>query len=328
MLYLHGLGHFYPENVLDNRFFEDLDIGTNNQWILERVGINTRRTVLPLDYIRRTRNEDPRAAQEAALYSNAETGKRAALMALDRAGIGADRIGMVIAGGCSPDTVTPAEGAVIASKLGIENFSLDINSACSSFGAQMYLLSLMQPEKLPEFILLVSPENNTRTVNYNDRSTAVLWGDGTSAAVVSTQVPSRARVIFNSVCSTPSGWEKVVVNRFGHFTQDGPNVQAFAIKRTVQSYREIAAKLSDRFPRIYFIGHQANLRMLESVCKRCDIPADRHFFNVDMAGNTGAAGAPIVLSQNWEQFQQGDLIAFVVVGSGLTWASMAIEITG
>src|SRR5262245_21140352 len=98
MLYFHGFGHFHPENQLDHAFLESLDIGTNDQWIVERVGIRNRRTVLPLDYIRATKNKDLRAAQEAALYSNAETGRRAALVAIERAGIEPKDIGMVIAG--------------------------------------------------------------------------------------------------------------------------------------------------------------------------------------------------------------------------------------
>src|SRR4051812_8814521 len=104
MIYFHGFGHFHPENQLDNAFLESLDIGTTEQWITERVGIKSRRTVLPLDYIRATKNTDLRGAQEAALYTNAETGRRAALMALERAGLQPSDIGMVIAGGCSPDT--------------------------------------------------------------------------------------------------------------------------------------------------------------------------------------------------------------------------------
>src|SRR6185436_16980812 len=117
MLYFHGFGHFHPENQIDNAFLESLDIGTNEQWIVERVGIRNRRTVLPLDYIRTTRNKDLRAAREAAIYSNAETGKRAALMAIERAGIAPSDVGMVIAGGCSPDTCIPAEAARIAKLL-------------------------------------------------------------------------------------------------------------------------------------------------------------------------------------------------------------------
>lgn len=327
MIYIHGMGHFHPENVIDNKFLEDLDIGTNDQWIMERVGIRARRTVLPLDYIEKTRNSDPRAALEAACYTNARTAQLAAEMAIKNAGISADQIGLVIAGGCSPDVVTPAEACVIASQLGINAKAFDLNSACSSFGSQIYFLSMMRPEALPDFILLVSPENNTRTVNYNDRSTAVLWGDGTSAAVISTRHPSRAKVSFTSMTTFPDGWNKVLIPRLGFFTQEGSTVQTFAIKRTVQCYREIKEKYSTekRIGKMLFIGHQANARMLESVCKRCEIDSKRHFFNLDEFGNQGAAGAPIVLSQNWTEFKDGDLLALIVVGAGLSWASMVIE---
>ena len=174
-LNLLGLGHYNPANEITNRFLEDLDIGTNDEWILERTGIRSRRTVLPLDYIRETRNADPRAAIEAADISNAQLGARAARMALDRAGVSVDQVGLMLGGGCAPDTVSPAEACNIGAALGIQSASLDINSACSSFIAGMYMLSLMDENKLPEFVLLVTPESMTKTVHYDDRSSAVLW---------------------------------------------------------------------------------------------------------------------------------------------------------
>jgi 3-oxoacyl-[acyl-carrier-protein] synthase-3 len=323
MIYLHGLGHFHPDNVIDNKFLEELDIATSNEWIIERVGIRTRRTVLSLDYIKETRNRDLRAASEASDYSNAVTGKLAAEMALKNAGIEKEQIGMVISGGCSPETLTPAEAATIAAEIGIEVNAFDLNSACSSFGSQIHFLSMMNPEATPEFILLISPENNTRSIDYTDRNTAVLWGDGTSAAVVSTKVPAKAKVDFHSMTSSPKGWDKVTIPRMGYFKQDGATVQTFAIKRTVKCYREIAKIYRETRP--HFIGHQANLGMLQSVCSRNEIPQDKHFFNVDEFGNTGASGAPTVLSQNWHNFKEGDRLALIVVGAGLTWASMAIE---
>src|ERR1700761_5249763 len=100
MLYLHGIGHFHPENQIDNDFLLGLDIGLDTAWIMERVGIESRRTVLSLDYIRQTRNTDPRAAAEASLYTNAQTGARAARMALQRAGIAPSQVGLIVAGGC------------------------------------------------------------------------------------------------------------------------------------------------------------------------------------------------------------------------------------
>jgi 3-oxoacyl-[acyl-carrier-protein] synthase III len=177
-MFLHALGHFHPETLLTNAFLQDIGLETDDAWILERVGIRTRHTVLPLDYIRETRNRDVRAALEAAQYSNAETGRRAALMALQRAGLGVEDVGMVVAGGCSPDECIPAEACRIAEALGIEASAMDLNAACSSFCAQLHFLAGMRPERLPDFILVVNPENSTRVVDYSDRSSSVLWGDG------------------------------------------------------------------------------------------------------------------------------------------------------
>src|SRR3712207_1057903 len=107
MLYIHGIGHFHPGNVIDNAFLANLDIGVDENWILERVGILERRTVLPLDYIVHTKNRDPRAASEAAEFSNAETGVNAAQSALKQAGLEPRDIGLVITGGCSPQFTIP-----------------------------------------------------------------------------------------------------------------------------------------------------------------------------------------------------------------------------
>ena len=142
MLYLHGIGHFHPENVITNRFLEDLGIGTDEAWILERVGIRERRTVLSLDYIRQTKNRDPRAAHEASLYRNAETAAAAARMAIERAGLRPDDIGLVISGCCTPFCSTPAEAATVAAELGIDATCFDVNSACTSFGMQIDLCLL------------------------------------------------------------------------------------------------------------------------------------------------------------------------------------------
>lgn len=323
MLYLHGMGHFHPENVIDNAFLESLDIDTTDQWILERVGIRARRTVLALDYIRATRNRDPREAAGASLYTNAQTGAHAARMALQRAGLKPQDIGMVIAGGCSPQWSIPAEACLIASELDIEAQAFDLNSACSSFAAQLHFLNNMSPQAMPEFALVINPENNTRTVNYADRRTAVLWGDGSAAAVVSCRVPGPARVVHSVLHSDPKGWNKVTIPLAGHFDQQGSAVQAFAIRKTVatlEALRPCAA--SDES---YFIGHQANLLMLESVCQRAGIEPRRHLSNVEVFGNCGAAGAPSVLSQRWEHFSPGDELALVVVGSGLTWSGLLVR---
>lgn len=330
-LYLHALGHFHPDNVIDNQFLEELDIGTTDTWILERVGIRTRRTVLPLDYIRTTRNADPRAAMEAALYDNAETGRRAGLHALTRAGLAPRDIGLVIAGGCGADMAIPADACRIAAALDIDAPAFDIGSACSSFGAQLHALRMMAASgELPPYVLVVNPENTTRVVRYDDRATAVLWGDGTSAAIVSAQVPARARVVATALASSPAGAGAVTIPRAGHFTQDGSAVQRFAIKTTLAclaaALPAARARVAATGGALRFVGHQANRLMLEAVTRRAELAPEQHWHNVEDYGNTGAASAPTVLSQRWDELSPGDAVVMVVVGSGLTWSSLRVEL--
>jgi 3-oxoacyl-[acyl-carrier-protein] synthase III len=318
-LYVHGLGHFHPENQITNRFLVDLDIGTTEEWILERVGIRSRRTVLPLDYIATTRNRDVRGAVEASIYTNADMGARAAEMAIARAGIRAADVGMVLAGGSTPDTVCPAEACNVACRLGLEVPAFDVNSACTSFFALFHVLSIADPAKLPEFVLLVCPEGFTRTVSYDDRSSAVLWGDAAAAAVVSTRVPGPIEVLGSTLASSPAGNAKVVVPRVGHFRQDGRTVQMFAIRRSIEGLERLRSSYGQEGRRFHFVGHQANLRMLEAVCRHCRIPPALHHSNVEDYGNTGAASGCSVVSMRWDEFGALDDVAMVGVGSGLTW---------
>ncbi len=324
-LFLHGLGHFHPDNEITNRFLEELEIGTSDEWILERVGIHTRRTSLPLDYIRETRNCDVRAAQEAMEISNAELGRRAALLAMTRAGVSPDEIGLIVAGSSAADFASPAEACNIARLLGIEVPAFDVNSACTSFLVQLHLLSLMDPSKLPPYVLLVAPDALTKTVDYSDRSAAVLWGDCAAAAVVSTRIPGRAQVLGTQLDSRPSAGETVVVPRTGFFAQEGRAVQSFAIKQTIRSYQAMAAEFETDDRILHFVGHQANLRMLETVCRRCDIPPERHHSNVEWYGNTGAASSASVISMNWEKWGPRDDLAVIGVGAGLTWSTYLLR---
>jgi 3-oxoacyl-[acyl-carrier-protein] synthase-3 len=324
-LYLHGLGHFHPENEISNAFLEQLDIGTTEAWIVERVGILSRRTVLPLDYIRRTRNVDLRAAAEAAVYSNAEMAEFAARIAVKRAGIAMSDIGMVICGSSAPDMLSPADACNVARRLELEVPAFDVNSACTSFFVPVHLLAMMRPERMPRFILMVVPESLTRSVDYRDRTTAVLWGDGAAAAVLSLTEPGRAQIGATLLDSSPSGNEKVTVPRDGYFQQDGQAVQKFAVKRTAESLKRLRAESEEPARQFGFVGHQANLRMLESVCKLCQIPPERHFCNVASFGNTAAAGSPSVISMNWERWTARDDLGVVGVGAGLTWGGYLLR---
>ncbi|HDQ04184.1 MAG TPA: ketoacyl-ACP synthase III [Deltaproteobacteria bacterium] len=326
MLYLHAMGHFNPENIISNKFLEDLDIGTSNDWIMERVGIENRRTVLPLDYITQTRNQNPKEAFEARRYTNAQMAANAATMAMQRASLKPEDIGMVVAGSSSPDNVAPAESSAVAAELGIEVPCLDMNSACSSFGMQINFLSAMKPETLPDYVLVVDSETLTKCVDYNDRSTAVLFGDGSAAAIVSTKNPSRAVFENCHFASKPSGWNKVGIGYNWYFQQDGNAVQGFAIRQTTESVKGLQNGCSGEAGRFIFIGHQANLLMLKAVSERRGITPENHWYNVDQFGNTGCCSAPTVLSRHWEEIRNGDYIAMAIVGAGLSWAHMMLKV--
>lgn len=326
MLYLHSMGHFNPENVLSNQFLEELDIGTTNNWIMERVGIQTRRTVLPLDYIRETKNMNPMESFSIRQYKNSQMGARAARMALERASLTPADIGMVIAGTSSPDNIAPAEASAMAAELGIEAACFDLNSSCSTFGMHINLIMRMQPETLTPYILLIGAESPTRSVNYSDRNSAILFGDGAIAAVVSTKIPARAAFVSGDFDSRPSEWRKVGIDGDWTFHQEGKAIQVFAVKTTTEYLKVLQDQYASAARRLIFIGHQANLTMLKSVCKRREIKPENHWFNVDQFGNTGCCGAPASLSMHWDDIQPGDNIAMVLVGAGLTWAYMMLKV--
>lgn len=324
-MYVHGAGHFHPETEITNRFLEELGIGTDDEWIIERVGIRSRRTVLPLDYLRETRNRDPRAAFEAARYTSAELASRAARLAIERAGIAPAQIGLVLGGGSIPDTASPAEACNLARILEIECPAFDVSSACTSFLAQLQVLSWARREALPDFVLLAVAESGTKGVDYSDRASAVLWGDAAAAVVVSPHIPARARIEGSCFGSSPAGADRIVMPRAGHFRQDGRAVQMFAIRKTAELYERLREVYAQEHRSMHFVGHQANLRMLEAVCRECRIPPERHHCNVEWFGNTAAAGAPSVLSQRWDDWKPGDDVALIGVGSGLSWSSAVVR---
>jgi 3-oxoacyl-[acyl-carrier-protein] synthase-3 len=180
---------------------------------------------------------------------------------------------------------------------------------------------------VPTFILIVVPENVTRVVDYTDRAGAVLWGDCTVALVVSTRVPGRAEIIGNTLASSPAGHDKVVVPRQGHFRQEGRTVQTFAIKQTTRLLADLQHKFVDPQRQLNFVGHQANLGMLDNVCRHCNIPPECHRSNVETFGNTAGAGSASVISMHWDTWLATDDVAVVGVGGGLTWSSYLLRFT-
>jgi 3-oxoacyl-[acyl-carrier-protein] synthase-3 len=326
-LYIHGAGHFHPSNVICNDFLESLDIGTTDEWIMDRVGIKTRRTVMDLEYIKATQNHKIDNNKQNVEYSSAQLGAKAIKMALTKAGLKTEDIGLVVSATCAPAYSLPANACVIAKQAGINSYAIDITSACSSFVAHMDYLFNRIAETMPDYVLCVLPESWTTTIDYSDRKTAVLIGDGAAAVIVSKKHKSKMFISNTTMTSNPAEWEKVQTKTGSHFYQDGLSVQKFAIKKSIETFKLLQQKMKTALNQHYFISHQANLSMLKSVCKKLKIADEKHLYNVDQFGNCGAAGAPSVFSQNWDKFKAGDFITLVVVGAGLTWGGMTIEVT-
>jgi 3-oxoacyl-[acyl-carrier-protein] synthase-3 len=325
MLNILGMGFAHPETRISNKFIEDLDIGTNEEWILTYIGIEERLSTLPADYIAKTRNEDPACAREAALMSPTDLAVEAATMALEKAGITPDEIGLLICNGATPEATVPAEAPRIAKRLGVTGMAYDLFTACPAFALHMDYLANFRDEKLPDYVLCVSTATLTQHVNYNERSDAAIWGDGASAWVVSSRKPGRLQMLASEFMADPLRCAAVVVDTNGHFHQDGRAVRDFSVRQTVRLIRKLEKDFKIDWSKDKFIGHQANKTMLMQITKNRKIPESSHWHNVTHIGNQAGAGAPAVLAMNWENLKPGEKVVIAVVGAGLSWGSILLE---
>ena len=328
-VYIQSMGHYHPENELGNDFIDSLDIGSNAQWGQERTGIEARRSVLDTEdiiAIKEGRETLDSVRKKGRVPTIASIAKPAWGMLTERLGQAADP-DLLICGTSVPDYDIPANGCTIAAELDMSCAAFDANSACSSFIVNLHLARSLIASKQHKNVAVFNPERYSLRIDFNDRNSCVLFGDGSSAAYVSeTSRPGALRVIDTVVASDPKGFDLVKIPDGEYFTQNGKAVQKFAITRTI----EVTKALLDR-NRLspegisYFTGHQANLRMVLSASERLGFAPEKHLYNVDKFGNQGAAGAPAVLSMNWDRFQSGDKIVVAVVGSGLTWGAALLE---
>lgn len=324
-LYILGIGDSHPDTFIDNKFLEDLDIGTSAEWIMDKIGIKTRVTSLPLDYIKETRNQDPRLALEAASMTPTDMGVKAAKKALKNAGIKAEQIGLLIVNCCTPNLTLPTEAQRIARELGIAPRSYEVFSACPAFALHMDYINNFSEENLPEYVLCISTAALTQHVNYNDRTDGAIWGDGAAAWVVSAKHSGKLKVLDTYFTSDPLRCQAVVIDTFGFFRQDGRAVRDFSVRQTVRLIKRMEEKFEIDWNRDTFIGHQANQTMLRQIINNREIPDSNHWSNVTEMGNQAGAGAPAVLAENWGSIKSGQKVAVGVVGAGLSWGSVLLE---
>jgi len=320
-----GMGACHPQNKITNKFIEDLNVGTNEQWIMEKIGIESRCTSLPLDYISRTRNQDPREALKVALMTPTDLAIGACTKALERSGITPDQVGLVISNCCTPSFTVPSEAVRVARKLGIKQAeTFEVFTACPVFALHMDFLSRYE-KKLPDYILCFSSATLTQNVNYNDRSDGAIWGDGAAAWIVSPTKPGKLKVLDCFFMADPTRSQAVVVDTYGHFHQDGRAVRDFSVRQTVRLIKNVEEKFSIDWKKDVFIGHQANKTMLDQITNNREIPPQSHWHNVTHVGNQAGASAPAVLATFWDQIKPEQKIVIAVVGAGLSWGSVVLE---
>jgi len=325
MLDILGMGTCHPTTSIDNLFLEALDVGTNAQWIEEKIGILERVTTLPRDYIKSTRNQDPRMALEVASMSATDMGVEAARKALKQAGISAKDVGLLIVNCCAPRQTLPSESVRIAEQLDTPAVAFDVYTACPAFALHVDFLRNYDEAKIPEYILCISTAAMTQHVNYNDRSDGAIWGDGASAWVMSSRHKGKLEMLASTFTADPTRCEAVVVDSFGFFKQDGRAVRDFSVRQTVRLVKAIEESHPIDWSRDIFIGHQANRTMLEQIVNNRGIPASNHWHNVTYLGNQAGAGAPSVLSMHWDKIVSGQHILVAVVGAGLSWGSILMR---
>ena len=329
-IFLVSMGHGFPPHLIENEFFEDLGIGASAEWIRERTGIERRYSVLHPDTLRKLQNKSLSyldVLRESNLGISISEFTVQPWEMVSQCANHSLAPEVVICGTSIPDYDIPSNASRIAARLQLNSFCFDANSACSSFLTDLLIAKGLLASHAFSTAAIFTPERYSIRLDYTDRKSSFLFGDGCAAAYLLRAPEANGfEVLDVNMRSDAAGWKSVQIPVGGYFEQNGAAVQKFAIKKTCESTDEILERNGFHLSQIkYFIGHQANLRMLQSVCTKLGISEAQHLYNVDQFGNQGAAGGPIVLSQNWHRFVPGDLVVMTLVGSGLTWGSALLR---
>ncbi|MDT8901238.1 beta-ketoacyl-ACP synthase III [Anaeroselena agilis] len=318
-----GLGIYVPEKILTNKDLEKM-VDTSDEWIVERTGIRERRIV------------DPSMA-------TSDLATRAAEKALAEAKTSPDEIDLIIVATATPDMFFPSTACLVQANLKADNAAaFDLAAGCSGFmygintGAQFIKTGLYKK------ILVIGAETLTRIMDYTDRNTCVLFGDGAGAVVLGECPPGCGIIGFNmgadgaggDLLKLPAGGSRLpataetVANRQHFVHMNGNEVFKFAVKVMGESAFKALdhAGLSAADVDI-LIPHQANIRIIQSAAKRLKLPMEKVIVNVDRYGNTSSASIPIALREAIDdgRVKDGDVIVAVGFGAGLTWASCVIK---
>lgn len=313
-----GTGSFLPENVVTNDYLSTI-MDTSDEWISSRTGI--------------------RARHLSKTESTTEMSVQAAKNALLDAGMRASELDLIIVGTVTGDEVTPSTACEVQAAIGAEAaVAFDMNAACSGFMFAMHTAYAYLQSGIYKNALIIGAETLSRIMDWSDRSTCVLFGDGAGAAVLGmgqggilgfeqgsdgvrgSVLSCKARVNNNPLVQNEAVLDYVHM--------DGQEVYKFAVTTVPASIERVLEKAqTDAGEMKYFLLHQANIRIIQSVAKRLHVPMEKFPISLDHCGNISAASIPILLDEVNKKgmLNQGDRIVMSGFGGGLTWGTCVLE---
>jgi len=318
-----GMGHSYPEGILTNADLEKM-VDTNDEWITTRTGIKQRHKAKPDEY-------------------TSQFGTKAALQALKRAGLEPTDIDIIVCATTTPDQIMPSTGALIQAQIGATNAAgMDVFAACSGFLYGITMVESMIRTGQIRYALVVGAEILTKYVDYTDRGTCVIFGDGAGAAVLgpvpegkgilATKIKSDGRYEEQLFC--PGGGTKLgtthetIENRDHFFKMRGNELFKVAVRSMADISAEMVEKAGYTIDDIdIVIPHQANQRITDAVASRLGVPDEKVYSNIAEMGNTSSASIPIAIDECIQsgRIKEGSLVLLTAFGGGVTWGGTVIR---
>lgn len=310
-----GWSKYLPEKVLTNQELEHI-VNTSDAWILSRTGIRERRIA---------------AADETATTMAVHASKAA----LEVSGLEASTLDLVIAATCTPEFTFPSCASLVQHSIGAKRAAaFDVNAACSGFIYALASACQFVAAGTYDNVLVVGSEVYSRILDWQDRNTCVLFGDGAGAVVI--QASDSIRGCRSFVLGSDGSGADILytpgpcgINNGQYFVNmNGREVYRFAINVICEATKQAVANANLELDDIeLLIPHQANRRILKSAARELGLPLEKVFINVDRYGNTSAASIPIALCEAVEEgkLKDGDHVVMVGFGGGLSWAAMVLE---
>jgi len=321
---IRGTGRYLPERVFTNHEFTAF-LDTSDEWIVQRTGIRERRYAAPGE-------------------SASDMGLAAVRQCLERAGVDSGEIDLIIVPTVTPDTPFPATANWLQGKLGNKRaWSFDLNAGCSGFIYGLSVADALLRSGRSQKCLLVGSEKMSALCDFTDRATCVLFGDAAACilleAVESERNPQHYGIEqfalgsegeFAEILYQPGGGSshpptyKTVQDHLHYAHMIGREVYVHAVRRMDQTIREVVAKGGLELEDIaWFVPHQANARIIETIAQRMNLPAERFYLNIDRYGNTTSATIPLCLDELDQagKLRPGDKLVLFTFGTGLTWGS-------